>query len=75
MSTKTDKTKPEVSDNDIHTSPVSLIDFMAGIAFLGYANNKFEGIHIPEGSNLGIEVGRESYAWAKAMCKAKENMQ
>jgi hypothetical protein len=50
---------------------VTLIDFMAGVAFLGYATNKFENIVVPEGSNLGEEVARESYEWAKAMCKAR----
>ncbi len=73
MSTKSDKTEPEVNKHDPHKAQVSLIDFMAGIAFLGYANNKFEDIFIPEGSTLGQEVGRESYAWAEAMCKAKNN--
>lgn len=70
MSTDKRSVKPENN----HSTPVTLIDFMAGIAFLGYAVNKFEDIHIPEGSTLGEEVGRESYAWAQAMCEAKEDI-
>jgi len=57
-----------------HTAQVTLIDFMAGIAFLGYAFNKFENLSVPEGSTLGEEVSRESYEWAKAMCEAKKNI-
>jgi hypothetical protein len=76
MSTDTPPNKLNKADKviaDKHTTPVTLIDFMAGIAFLGYAVNKFEDIHIPEGSTLGAEVSRESYAWAKAMLEAKNN--
>ena len=67
---KSDKTTKAAADK--HNAPVTLIDFMAGIAFLGYAVNKFENIHIPEGGTLGEEVSRESYEWAKAMCGAKK---
>lgn len=70
MPTDTKKTT-ETAINATKES-ISLMDFMAGVAFLGYAFNKFEDIYIPEGSTLGAEVSRESYAWAKAMCKAKE---
>jgi hypothetical protein len=77
MSTKTplnkmDKAKQVVDDK--HDEPVNLIDFMAGIAFLGYAFNRFENLSVPEGSTLGEEVSRESYEWAKAMCAAKKNI-
>ena len=71
MSTDKRSVKPENN----HNTPVTLIDFMAGVAFLGYAINKFEDIHIPEGSTLGKEASRESYEWAKAMCEAKKNIQ
>jgi hypothetical protein len=60
-----------VKMKDPYKEPVTLIDFMAGIAFLGYAVNKFENIHVPEGSTLGEEVGYESYRWAQSMCKAR----
>lgn len=77
MSTKTplnkmDKAKQVVDDK--HNEPISLIDFMAGIAFLGYAFNNFENLSVPEGSTMGEEAGRESYQWAKAMCAAKKNI-
>jgi len=52
-------------------SGVTLLDFMAGVAFLGYAFNKFEDLFIPEGKTLGEVVAKESYAWAEAMVKAK----
>lgn len=52
---------------------ITALDFMAGVAFLGYATHRFEDIYIPEGSTLGKEVSRESYAWAKAMLEAKNN--
>jgi hypothetical protein len=77
MSTKTPQNKTDDAPQAIvnnHNEPISLIDFMSGIAFLGYAFNKFEDINIPEGSTLGQEIGRESYAWAEAMCKAKKNI-
>lgn len=85
----TDKTRPKDLTNglsqkefdkvnralkDPHKCSVSLLDFFAGVAFLGYAVNKFEDIHIPEGSTLGEEVSRESYAWAKVMWEAKINI-
>jgi hypothetical protein len=60
-------------DQNSHKYSVSFADFMAGVAFLGYAINKFEDIHVPEGSTLGEEVSRESYAWAQAMFDAKQN--
>lgn len=69
--TKSDKTTKNIKNN--HDAPITLIDFMAGVAFLGYAFNRFEDIYIPEGSTLGAEAGRESYEWAKAMCEAKNN--
>lgn len=72
-STETKTTQVTLLDQDPHKYSVTLADFMAGIAFLGYAVNKFEGIHVPEGSTLGEEVGRESYAWAQAMFDAKQN--
>ena len=69
---KMDKAKQVVDDK--HDEPISLIDFMAGIAFLGYAFNNFENLSVPEGSTLGEKVSRESYEWAKAMCDAKKNI-
>ena len=65
--------KAEKETNNIGDSNVTLLDFMAGIAFLGYAVNKFEDFYVPEGSTLGKEISRESYAWARAMCKGKED--
>jgi hypothetical protein len=62
-------------DENPHKHNVSFADFMAGVAFLGYAINKFEDIHVPEGSTLGEEVSRESYAWAQAMFNAKRKSQ
>ncbi len=70
MSTDKRSDKPENN----YDASVTLIDFMAGIAFLGYAVNKFENIVIPEGGTLGEEASRESYEWAKAMCEAKKNI-
>jgi hypothetical protein len=63
--------KEAVKRKNPYKEPVTLIDFMAGVAFLGYATNKFENIVIPESSTLGKEVARESYAWAQAMCEAR----
>lgn len=77
MSTKTPPNKTDKIEQVIaneHNKPISLVDFMAGIAFLGYAFNKFESLHIPEGTTLGEVVGSESYKWAKAMCEAKNNI-
>jgi hypothetical protein len=77
MSTETPLNKmdkaEQVVDNK-HNEPVSLIDFMAGIAFLGYAINNFENLSVPEGGTLGEEASRESYEWGKAMCEAKKNI-
>jgi hypothetical protein len=72
-STETKTTQVTPLDQNPHKHSVTLADFMAGIAFLGYAINKFEDIHVPEGSTLGEVVGRESYAWAQAMFDAKQN--
>lgn len=77
MSTKTSPNKMDKAEQAVdykHNEPISLIDFMAGVAFLGYAVDKFETICVPEGSTLGEEVSRESYEWAKAMCEAKKNI-
>jgi hypothetical protein len=82
MSKNTETKVPEIKEmdralaqNTPYKKNVTLIDFMAGIAFLGYAINKFEDIYVPEGSTLGEEVGRESYAWARAMFDARLNDQ
>ena len=73
--TEAEPTKVIPLDQNPHKRSVMFADFMAGIAFLGYAINKFEDIHVPEGSTLGEEVSRESYAWAQAMFDAKQNSQ
>ena len=63
----------DVIKND--TTNITLTDLMAATAFLGYAINNYEGLHIPEGKNLGDVVAYESYAWAKAMVEGRNKFQ
>jgi hypothetical protein len=73
MSKNKTETVIDVIEND--TTNITLTDFMAAVAFLGYAIKDYEGLHIPEGKNLGEVVSYESYAWARAMVKGKNNQQ